>query len=81
MYVNGRQDFGLGTGDVVYDDVSSEMVDTGLVSATVSSEGDPVPALHLRWVSDGVNIQLQAASRMPNTLTMRYILRRWNSLG
>ena len=81
MYVNGRQDFGLGTGDVVYDDVSSEMVDTGLVSATVSSEGDPVPALHLRWINDGVNIQLQAASRMPNTLTMRYILRRWNSLG
>ena len=81
MYVNGRQDFSLGTGDVVYDDVSSEMVDTGLISSTTSSEGDPVPALHLRWVSDGVNIQLQAASRMPNTLTMRYILRRWNSLG
>ena len=81
MYVNGRQDFSLGTGDVVYDDVSSEMVDTGLTAVTTSSEGDPVPALHLRWISDGVNIQLQAASRMPNTLTMRYILRRWNSLG
>ena len=81
MYVNGRQDFGSGTGDVVYEDVSSEMLDTGLVASAISSEGDPVPALHLRWVKDGVNIQLQAASRIAKVLTMRYILRRWNSLG
>ena len=81
MYVNGRQDFGNGTGDVVFQDDSSEMVDTGLVAATTSDEGDPVPALHLRWRSDGVNIQLQASNRMPVKLTLRYILRRWNSLG
>ena len=81
MYVSGRQDFDLGTGDVVYEDVSSEMVDTGLTAFTTSSEGDPVPALHLRWVSAGVNVQLQAYNRMDVALTMRYILRRWNSLG
>ena len=81
IYVNGRQDFGLGTGDVVYQDYSSEMVDTNWESSTTSSEGDPVSALALRFVSDGVNIQLQAANRMNMNLTMRYILKRWNSLG
>jgi hypothetical protein len=81
MYVNGRQDFNLGIGDVVYQDNSSEMVDVNWTSSTISSEGDPVPALHLRWISDGVNIQLQASSRMNMRLTMRYLVRRWNSLG
>jgi hypothetical protein len=82
MYVAGRQDFTSGAGAVVYQDYSSEMVDTGLEYAITSSENDPVPAVHLRWVSDGVNVQLQAASRITTAqLTMRYILRRWNSLG
>ena len=81
MYIAGRQDFGLGTGDVVYQDDSSEMVDTAWVSSTTSSDGDPVPALQLRVIEDGVNVQLQAANRMTNTLTMRFIVRRWNSLG
>ena len=81
MYVNGRQDFALGTGDVVYEDVSSEMVDTNMAIYTSSSDGDAVPALHLRWVSQGTSVQLQAFNRLPKVLTMRYILRRWNSLG
>ena len=84
MYVNGRQDFANGQGDVVFQDISSEMVDSALIQAgaTISSDGDPVPALHLKWISDGRNIQLQAASRIRGkSLTMRYILRRWNSLG
>ena len=81
MVVNGRQDFALGTGDVVYQDYSSEMVDTGLETSLTSSEGDPVPALELRWRNDGRNVQLQALNRMNIVLTMRYIVRRWNSLG
>ena len=83
MHVVGRQDFNFGTGQgrVVYQDYSSEMVDDALQYATVSSDKDPVPALQLRWVFDGVNVQLQAYNRMQPTLTMRYILRRWNSLG
>ena len=81
MLIVGRQDFGSGTGDVVYQDNGSEMVDTGRVASTVSSDNDPVPALQLRVVDDGVNVQVQALNRMPSSLTMRYIVRRWNSLG
>jgi len=83
MHVVGRQDFNQGTGQgrVVYQDYSSEMVDDALTYATTSSDLDPVPALHLRWIFDGVNVQLQAYNRMRVKLTMRYILRRWNSLG
>ena len=83
MDVVGRQDFNQATGQgrVVYQDYSSEMVDDALTYATTSSDGDPVPALHLRWIFDGVNVQLQAYNRMRVKLTMRYILRRWNSLG
>jgi len=81
MYVSGRQDFEFGTGGVVFQDYSSEMVDDTLEASTVSSDGDPVPAVQIRWISDGVNIQLQAVNRIPKILTMRYILRRWNSLG
>ena len=81
MIVNGRQDFSLGTGDVVYQDYSSEMVDTGVEDALTSSEGDPVPALQLRWRKDGKTVQLEALNRMRIVLNMRYIVRRWNSLG
>ena len=51
MYIVGRQDFALGTGDVVYQDDASEMVDTAWETSTTSSEGDPVPALQLRVIS------------------------------
>lgn len=81
MYVSGRQDFNLGTGDVVFQDNSSEMTDVNMQQYTTSSEGDPVPALHLRVIADGVNVKLQAFNRMPQILTMRYLVRRWNSLG
>jgi len=81
MYISGRQDFTLGVGDVVFQDNSSEMTDLNMQQYTTSSDGDPVPALHLRVISDGVNVKLQAFNRMPQILTMRYLVRRWNSLG
>ena len=51
LIVNGRQDFANRVqGDVVFQDISSEMVDSALIQAgaTISSDGDPVPALHLK---------------------------------
>ncbi len=81
LHIVGRQDFNYGAGEVVYQDYSSEMVDAINQNFIVSSDGDAVPALHLRVVDDGVNVKLQAFNRMPLPLTMRYILRRWNSLG
>jgi hypothetical protein len=81
MHIVGRQDFSLGTGDVVYQDYSSEMVDVNMEPFAVSSEGDAVPALQLRVIDDGVNVKLQSFNRMPTVLTMRFLTRRWNSLG
>ena len=81
LHIVGRQDFNYGAGEAVYQDYSSEMVDDINQFYLVSSDGDAVPALHLRVVSDGVNAKLQAFNRLPLPLTMRYILRRWNSLG
>ena len=81
LHVVGRQDFNSGTGSVVYQDYSSEMVDTNMQSFVTSSDGDAVPALHLRVIEDGVNVKLQAFNRMPQILTMRFLTRRWNSLG
>ena len=81
LHIVGRQDFLNGAGSVVYQDYSSEMVDEDLTNSTESSTGDKVPALQLRVESDGVNVKLQSFNRMPLALTMRYILRRWNSLG
>ena len=81
MHIVGRQDFGIGSGGVVYQDYSSEMVDTNMENFAISSEGDAVPALQLRVIEDGVNVKLQAFNRMPQILTMRFLTRRWNSLG
>ena len=81
MHIVGRQDFASGSGDVVFQDTGSEMVDTGMTASTTSADNDPVPALQLRVIEDGVNVQLQALNRLPSSLTMRYIVRRWNSLG
>lgn len=81
LFISGRQDFSLGIGDVVFQDNSSEMTDVNMQQYTTSSDGDAVPALHLRVISDGVNVRLQAFNRMPQILTMRYLVRRWNSLG
>jgi hypothetical protein len=68
-------------GDVVFQDNSSEMADLNMQEFLTSSDGDAVPALHLRVINDGVNVRLQAFNRMPQILTMRYLVRRWNSLG
>ena len=81
LHIVGRQDFNSGTGSVVYQDYSSEMVDTNMEPFVTSSEGDAVPALQLRVIEDGVNVKLQAFNRMPQVLTMRFLTRRWNSLG
>ena len=81
MHIVGRQDFNSGTGGVVFQDYSSEMVDTNMQPFVLSSDGDSVPALHLRVVEDGVNVKLQAFNRMPQILSMRFLTRRWNSLG
>ncbi len=81
LHIVGRQDFSFGTGGVVYQDYSSEMVDTNMQQFVTSSDGDPVPAIHLRVIEDGVNVKLQAFNRMPQVLTMRFLIRRWNSLG
>ena len=81
MFISGRQDFSLGVGDVVFQDNSSEMADLNMQEFLTSSDGDAVPALHLRVINDGVNVRLQAFNRMPQILTMRYLVRRWNSLG
>lgn len=81
LFISGRQDFSLGVGDVVFQDNSSEMADLNMQEFLTSSDGDAVPALHLRVINDGVNVRLQAFNRMPQILTMRYLVRRWNSLG
>ena len=65
LHIVGRQDFSFGTGDVVFQDYSSEMVDSNMEQFTTSSDGDAVPALHLRVIEDGVNVKLQAFNRMP----------------
>jgi hypothetical protein len=57
------------------------MVDVNMEPFAVSSEGDAVPALQLRVIDDGVNVKLQSFNRMPTVLTMRFLTRRWNSLG
>ncbi len=81
MHIVGRQDFNFGSGSAVYQDYGSEMVDDLNEQFAISSEGDAVPALQLRVESDGVNVKLQSFNRMPRDLTMRFIVRRWNSLG
>jgi hypothetical protein len=68
MFISGRSDFNSGNGDVLFRDVSSEMVDTGLTGNVVFSAS---------LVSD--NIVLNAVNNVNRDLSIKYLIKRWSS--
>lgn len=72
IHLSGRSDFLGGNGSVLFQDISSEMLDTGLT-------GNLVLAAHM---SGNTTINIHATNNLsPNTdLEVKYIVRRWSSL-
>lgn len=72
IHLSGRSDFNGGNGSVLFQDISSEMLDTGLT-------GNLVLAAHM---SGNTTINIHATNNLsPNTdLEVKYIVRRWSSL-
>ena len=72
MHLSGRSDFLSGNGSVLFQDISSEMLDTGLT-------GNLVFAAHM---AGNTTINIHATNNLsPNTdLEVKYIVRRWSSL-
>jgi len=72
IHLSGRSDFNGGNGSVIFQDISSEMLDTGLT-------GNLVLAAHM---SGNTTINIHATNNLsPNTdLEVKYIVRRWSSL-
>ena len=69
MYVSGRTDFNSGTGAVIFQDNSSEMIDTGL-SGNVTFNASMV----------GTNIIFNVTNGIGRDLAMKYLVRRWSAL-
>ena len=72
IHLSGRSDFLGGNGSVLFQDISSEMLDTGLT-------GNLILAAHM---AGNTTINIHATNNLsPNTdLEVKYIVRRWSSL-
>ncbi len=69
MVVTGRSDFNAGAGAVLFQDFSTEMVDTAL-------SGNVTFAAAL----SGTNVQFTVTNGIGRDLSMKYLVRRWSSL-
>jgi hypothetical protein len=69
LFVSGRTEFNGGSGAVIFQDVASEMVDTGL-SGNVTFAASLV----------GTNIVFNVTNTIGRELAMKYIVKRWSSL-
>jgi hypothetical protein len=69
MFVSGRTDFNSGSGAVIFQDVASEMVDTGLTGNVT---------FNASMVSN--NIIFNVTNGIGRDLSMKYLVRRWSSL-
>lgn len=69
MIVSGRSDFNSGSGAVLFQDIASEMVDTGL-TGNVTFTASLV----------GTNIIFNVTNGIGRDLSLKYIVRRWSSL-
>ena len=69
MFVSGRTEFNGGSGAVLFQDVASEMIDTGL-SGNVTFTASLV----------GTNIIFNVTNSVGRELAMKYIVKRWSSL-
>jgi len=69
MYISGRSDFNSGSGAVIFQDNSSEMIDTGL-SGNVTFNASMV----------GTNIIFNVTNGIGRDLSMKYLVRRWSAL-
>ncbi len=72
IHLSGRSDFLSGNGSLLFQDISSEMLDTGLT-------GNLILAAHM---AGNTTINIHATNNLsPNTdLEVKYIVRRWSSL-
>ena len=69
MYVSGRPDFNSGSGAVIFQDVASEMVDTGLTGNVTFTASFVSP-----------NIIFNVNNGIGRDLSMKYVVRRWSAL-
>ena len=69
MFVSGRTEFNGGSGAVLFQDVASEMIDTGL-SGNVTFTASLV----------GTNIIFNVTNTVGRELSMKYLVKRWSSL-
>ena len=69
MLVSGRDDFNSGSGAVIFQDVATDMVDTGL-AGNVAFTASLV----------GTNIIFNVTNGIGRDLSMKYLVRRWSSL-
>jgi hypothetical protein len=69
MFVSGRTEFNGGSGAALFQDVASEMVDTGL-SGNVTFSASLV----------GTNLVFNVTNTVGRELAMKYIVKRWSSL-
>jgi len=69
MFVSGRTEFNGGSGAVLFQDVASEMIDTGL-SGNVTFTASLV----------GTNIIFNVTNSVGRELAMKYLVKRWSSL-
>jgi hypothetical protein len=69
IFVSGRTEFNGGSGAVLFQDVASEMIDTGL-SGNVTFNASLV----------GTNIVFNVTNTVGRELAMKYLVKRWSSL-
>jgi hypothetical protein len=69
MLISGRTEFNGGSGAVLFQDVASEMIDTGL-SGNVIFNASIV----------GTNIVFNVTNTVGRDLSMKYLVKRWSSL-
>ena len=69
MFVSGRTEFNGGAGAALFQDVASEMIDTGL-SGNVTFNASLV----------GTNIVFNVTNTVGRELSMKYLVNRWSSL-
>jgi len=69
MFVSGRTEFNGGSGSVLFQDVASEMIDTGL-SGNVTFTASLV----------GTDIVFNITNTVGRELAMKYLVKRWSSL-
>lgn len=69
MFVSGRTEFNGGSGAVLFHDVASEMVDTGLTGNVTFNAS-----------LDGTDIVFNVTNTVGRELAMKYLVKRWSSL-